>query len=174
MTYKSRSMKPCTKAYFVNRWIAFHKAFPAVTMKEWCAQNNLSDGTFYNWVSDPRYNKELRTKGGTPKKIIEVKAPEKKPEEKPVEDAKPAPIQKEEAKAPEEIPETKAHGNYVVFTCPDYRLEISKSMDPGDINRILGYVAGIAKRNASYSKERARLREMAQSVQGLPNYTIIG
>lgn len=73
--YRSKNMTPSTKARYVNRWTAFHKAFPNVSLKEWCDKQNISSGTFYAWLADPRYNRELREALRTAKNCVKKDAP---------------------------------------------------------------------------------------------------
>lgn len=61
-TFRSANQTPSNKARWVNRWMAFHRAFPDVSIGEWCGLNNLSHHTFQNWLRDPKLNREKRIK----------------------------------------------------------------------------------------------------------------
>ena len=147
-TFRSANQTPSNKARWVNRWMAFHRAFPDVSIGEWCGLNNLSHHTFQNWLRDPKLNREKRIKA----KIVKEPEAEKLEEEEdlslldflemPLEDETEAEkqacreakeiLQKVEEPSitafAEDTDEGKVtyRGAFVTFTCADYRIEISK------------------------------------------------
>lgn len=170
VTYRSSKAIPQTKAYYVNKWKNFHEAFPNVPLEEWAKMNNLAPTTFHGWLSDPRYNKELREKVKELQRLGEEQLKKAKAEAEEEccknETLPEAETEREENIAPaieeEETPklkvevetttpqgngfETTGTDNYVKFVCADFRIEISKSMPAQDINRMIGYALSQASR----------------------------
>ena len=174
--YRSAKMNPSTKARYVNKWQALHEAFPDVAMDDWCAVQNISTGTFYAWLKDPKLNKRLRMKMKAEKAAQNAKlAEEKKQEvkEAPTENDEPGLFDEideildrnderfqnfeEQQEAPEisvethveESPkeeekevEVKPSDRFLIFTCPDFRLEVSSVLPATEVNRIIGYLRG--------------------------------
>ena len=173
--YRSAKMNPSTKARYVNKWQALHEAFPDVAMDDWCAVQNISTGTFYAWLKDPKLNKRLRMKMKAEKAAQNAKLAEEKKQE-----AKEAPTEnneprlfdeideildrnderfqnfEEQQEAPEISVEThveespkeeeevkvKPSDRFLIFTCPDFRLEVSSVLPATEVNRIIGYLRG--------------------------------
>ena len=175
--YKSRNMRASTKAYYVNKWFDFKEAYQNVSMQEWCTMNNLSYGTFFDWLKNPRYNKRLRN---TPEKkeskddsqlsfidALDTPLPDETEAEKEASKVAKDILQNHEKhneeKAPEIPPfEVKSEpdsepekvtfqGPYVSFTCADYRIEIAKVIPIQDVNRLLGFASSMMHRKATRS-----------------------
>ena len=185
-TYKSKNMKPATKAYYVNKWIAFSKAFKNVSLEDWCARQNLSTGTFYGWLKDPKYNKELRVKKEITQEASEpIEKPKKTKEavkhEEPIQlslldSIEPEKMEVEKKEEPMPKPELTIGedpsadtdtdignitftGPYITFTCPDYRIEISRVIPVQDVNRVLGFASAMMHRKESRKAEmQAKMR----------------
>ena len=183
-SYRSAKLTPANKARWVNRWMAFHRAFPDVSIGEWCGLNNLSAGTFQNWLRDPKCNKEIRIKHGlsetlghgkkkkaakagnepedlfsqiaSEEEAIASSVPEPEPEKK-TETVKNEPAAEIPPYAEEhESGEVVWQGPFVTFTCADFRVEVTKQIPIQDINRIIGYASAMMYRMPT---RESKLRE---------------
>ena len=185
--YRSAKLPPAVKARYVNLWYSFHAAFPNVPLRDWCIKQNLSYGTFNNWIREPRYNKELRKAKEQEISLSDILNKEAEAAEEPeqlslldyldmplpdeTEDERKAcqdaraclseePKEAEPKKDDKEVPfpsdETEEDdpdkvtftGPFITFTCPDYRIEISKVIPISDVNRILGFASSMMHRKA--------------------------
>lgn len=191
--YRTAKMKPSTKALYVNKWHAFHEAFPQITLREWCIKHEFSEGTFSGWLSDPRYNRNLRkpSKPETESTEEQETATAEKGEQlsfmdyldvpladetesekeacriakeylsgdsqkttKESESIPPFSVETEPDKEPENL---SFAGPFITFTCPDYRIEISKVIPIQDVNRILGFTSSMMHRKAIKQAQKTAL-----------------
>ena len=163
--YRSSNMQPSTKARYVNRWQAMHKAFPNITMEEWCTMQDISSSTFAKWLRDPKYNKELRQKSKAEAEAMRTQTEEAPPAAEPtlfdsVSNEDPKIAAESQTEGNEISIETEINpssdspmrgedrGAILVFTCPDFRVEISKEIDQESLTRIISYL-----RNLPFPKE---------------------
>lgn len=156
--------RPTDKARWVNKWNEFHKAFPNITMRDWCESKGLNPATFWAWEKDVRYNKELRKELGI--KTRSDKYNEKQ-QQKQVQKEEPAknsdePVDENEAPTKDVESDVEVNtevqffdesqeyvlksGGYISFISPDFKVEISRAMPIHDINTILGYLFHCAEK----------------------------
>lgn len=153
--YRSANLKPSAKARWVSKWNEFHKAFPDVTMDDWCSRNGLSVSTFSAWKGDVRYNKELREKmrniTGEDMRDYLSKLPS--PDGTVEEEKEPEGELKVEMRIePDGKIASGEEGPYVLFQCPEFRLKISKAMPADEINKILEYAFHAVDKPENYRK----------------------
>lgn len=166
--YRSKKMSDHQKRLWVTKYLEFKKVYPHITMRDWCKMNYLSPGTFAAWYGDVRYNKQLaenmkRKKFEEPEQketdddeqleFENLESPESNPEINAESHA--------ESSNDEEEPDVKVKtetdftglrmdqdegmdGKYVIFTCADFRLEISRAMPARDIDMIIGFATAQA------------------------------
>ena len=152
--YKSRQMTDYQKRIWVRKYLKFKEAFPHVPMADWCKMNNLAFATFSHWCSDVRYNKDLYSKAkfspAEEEGELDFGDPEPEPEKQtgPEQPQDSQDIQvKTETTFPSSLEESDAsetNGKFVIFTCADFRLEISRAMPASDIDRMIGFATAQA------------------------------
>lgn len=167
-------LRPTDKARWVNKWNEFHKAFPNITMKDWCESKGLNASTFWAWGKDPKYNKELREELGIKTRTdrYKDKQRQKQVQKEDVIESSSEPINEleEPAKDSEDGVEVKTEvkffdkeqeyvlksGSYVSFISPEFKIDISRAMPIQDINMILGYLFHCSKKIKDEEARRKR------------------
>ena len=168
--YRSKKMSDHQKRLWVTKYLEFKKVYPHITMRDWCKMNYLSPGTFAAWYGDVRYNKHLvenmkRKKFEEPEDKQENEDDEQLEFENLETQVDPENYTKSNTETSHEEedgePDVKVKtetdftslrmeqdegmdGKYVIFTCADFRLEISRAMPARDIDMIIGFATAQA------------------------------